>query len=146
MPGKLRPLWTCPKCGERFVTRNIWHSCGKFTLDDLFSRSQPHVLKIFRKFSRMVRANGPARMIPQKTRVVFQTRMRFAGATARKSHLLCAFILTRKVESPRFQKVEKFSPRSYGYYLPVRSETELDRAVAGWLKEAYAVGQQKHLA
>ena len=22
-----RPLWVCPKCGHRFVTKNLWHSC-----------------------------------------------------------------------------------------------------------------------
>jgi hypothetical protein len=21
------PLWKCPKCGHRFVTKNLWHSC-----------------------------------------------------------------------------------------------------------------------
>src|SRR5262249_33103523 len=24
------PLWTCPRCGARLVTRNLWHSCGRF--------------------------------------------------------------------------------------------------------------------
>jgi hypothetical protein len=124
----------------------MWHSCGKFTLEALFARSEPHIAKIFRKFAQLVRSNGPAHMIPQKTRVVFQTRMRFAGAMPRKSHLLCTFALTREVKSRRFQKVEKFSPRCYGYYLPVRCESELDAEVGAWLKEAYAVGQQKHLA
>lgn len=141
-----RPLWKCPKCGERFVTRNLWHSCVKFSLEDLFAGSEPYVLKIFRKFARMVRACGPAHMIPQKTRVVFQVRMRFAGATPRKSHLLCHFILPRKIDNRRFQKIEKFSPRCYGHYLLVRSEAELDNQVARWLKEARAVGGQKHLA
>jgi hypothetical protein len=50
----------------------MWHSCGKFSLDDLFARSQPHVRRIFDKFAKMVRACGPVHMIPQKTRVVFQ--------------------------------------------------------------------------
>ena len=27
-----QPLWTCPKCGAKFVTKNLWHSCGKATL------------------------------------------------------------------------------------------------------------------
>lgn len=20
-------MWTCPRCGKHFVTRNMWHSC-----------------------------------------------------------------------------------------------------------------------
>ena len=27
------PLWACPRCGKRFVTRNIWHSCGPDTVE-----------------------------------------------------------------------------------------------------------------
>lgn len=91
----------------------------------------------------MVRACGPVHMIPQKTRVVFQVRMRFAGASPRKSHLMCAFILPREIKSDRFQKVENYGPRSYGHYLPVRCEAELDADVARWLKEAYRRGEQK---
>ena len=26
----------CPRCGARLVTRNLWHSCGAFTLEGLF--------------------------------------------------------------------------------------------------------------
>lgn len=84
-------------------------------------------------------------MIPQKTRVVFMVRMRFAGATPRKSYLLCHFVLPRPIDSDRFQKIEKFSPRCYGHYLPVHSAAELDHDVAAWLQEAYAMGQQKDL-
>jgi hypothetical protein len=123
----------------------MWHSCGKFSLDDLFARAEPHVRNIFRKFDQMVRACGPVHMIPQKTRVVFQVRMRFAGASPRKSYLVCSFILPREIRNTRFQKIEKYGPRSYGHYLPVRSESELDSAVERWLKEAYQVGQQMYV-
>ncbi|HKZ78243.1 MAG TPA: hypothetical protein VJ124_07945 [Pyrinomonadaceae bacterium] len=60
---KLRPLWRCPKCGERFVTANMWHACGRYSLASLFAKSDPHVIKLFRKFARMVRNCGPVRMI-----------------------------------------------------------------------------------
>jgi hypothetical protein len=106
----LKPLWKCPKGGDRFTGRNMWHSCGKFTLKALFARSEPRVRKIFRKFAKMARACGPVHMIPQKTRAVFQVRMRFAGAMPRKSHLICHFILARKIKNARFQKIETFSP------------------------------------
>ena len=29
----------CPRCGARSVTRNLWHSCGTFTLEGLFPTS-----------------------------------------------------------------------------------------------------------
>jgi hypothetical protein len=141
-----KPLWKCPKCGERFTGKNMWHSCGKFSLEDLFARSEPRVAKLFRVFAAMVRACGPVHMIPQKSRVVFQARMRFAGVMPRKSHLICHFILPRRIESPRFHKIETFNPRCHAHYLRVTEEADLNDEVARWLAEAYEVGEQKHLA
>jgi hypothetical protein len=42
-------LWHCPKCGARLVNRNLWHSCGRFTLEALFSGSGPGVLAAARQ-------------------------------------------------------------------------------------------------
>jgi hypothetical protein len=83
----LPPLWTCPKCSAQFVSANMWHSCGRRSVEDLFARSDPHVFKLYLKFKRMVEGCGPVTMIPQKTRLVFMVRMRFAGFTVRKSGL-----------------------------------------------------------
>jgi hypothetical protein len=121
------------------------HSCGKFSLAELFARSEPRVLKIFQEYARMVRACGNVHMIPQKTRVVFQARMRFAGATPRKSYLICHFILPRRIDNDRFDRIETFSPRCHAHYLRVEDEGELDNDVARWLQKAYAVGQQMYL-
>jgi Domain of unknown function (DUF5655) len=114
------------------------HSCGTFSLADLFARSEPHVRRIFRKFAGMVRVCGRSRMIPQKTRVVFQTRIRFAGAMPRKSHLIFHFILPRRIDSPRFHRIEKYGLHCYGHYLRINSEADLNADVSRWLKEAHA--------
>jgi Domain of unknown function (DUF5655) len=108
----------------------MWHSCGTFSLDDLFARSEPQVRKTFRKFAKMARVCGPVHTIPQKSRVVFQVRMRFAGAMPRKSHLICHFILGRKIDDTRFQRVETFSPRCHTHYLRIDSEEQLDAELA----------------
>lgn len=145
MPPKLPPLWKCPKCGERFVTENMWHSCGKFTLGELFARCEPEVIKLFRKFEKMMRKCGPVTMIPQKTRVVFQVRVRFGGCYPRKSHLICALALPRVDDDARFFKVEKYAGHFIGHYFRVHSEADLDEALQQWMCESYAVGAQKHL-
>ena len=31
-----RPLWTCPRCGKSYVTRNMWHSCVVVPLESHF--------------------------------------------------------------------------------------------------------------
>lgn len=116
-----RPLWRCPKCGARFVTRNMWHSYGRYTLEALFSRSEPHVLPLFKKFAKMVRECGHATMIPQKTRVVFMVRVRFAGAYPRKSYFVAGFALSRRLKSPRIKKIEEYAPHFIGHLMDIRS-------------------------
>jgi len=40
----------CQRCGARLVTKNLWHSCGTFTLEGLFPRSEPAVVDLARKY------------------------------------------------------------------------------------------------
>lgn len=77
--GGQRPLWTCPKCGARLVTRNLWHSCGRFTLEDLFAKSHSGALALARGSVELFRSLGDVQVIPQKTRLVCVARVRFAG-------------------------------------------------------------------
>lgn len=144
MTAKLKPLWRCPKCGERFVTANLWHSCGKHTLDALFARSEPNVVAVFEKLARMIEACGPVRIIPQKTRVTFQVRIRFTSCYPRKSHLLCGLVLRREITSPRFARIEKYGPHFVVHYLKVDSPTQLNTEVQDWLQESYRVGAQDY--
>jgi hypothetical protein len=122
----------------------MWHSCGKFALKDLFAKSDPNVPRLFRKFARMVRSCGPVTMIPQKTRVVFMDRVRFAGVYPRKSYLICSIAVPERVENPRFIKIESYAPNWHGHYFRVESSQNLDRQIQAWMRESYKVGQQKH--
>lgn len=91
----------------------------------------------------MVRACGPVRMIPQKTRVVFQVRVRFAGAYPRKSHFVAGFALPYQAKDPRFIKIEKYAEHFQGPTFRVSCEADLDNKVQAWLRESYKVGAQK---
>jgi hypothetical protein len=123
----------------------MWHSCGRYRLADLFARSEPHVFATFQKFRRLVRSCGPVTMIPQKTRVVFMVRMRFAGATVRKTNLRIGLILERKLPpDPHIEKIERFSPFCHGHYFRIDREDQLDEAMLGWIREAHDCGTQKH--
>jgi hypothetical protein len=138
-----RPLWTCPSCGHQFVTANIWHSCTRYTLDHHFTGRDPKLRDLFDAWLAFVERNGPVTVIAQKTRISFQVRVRFAGAIIRKSYIECGFWLKRRVESPRFQRVEAFTKHDFGYYFRLTDKSQLDDELAGWVREAYEVGCQK---
>jgi hypothetical protein len=137
------PLWTCPHCGHRFVTRNSWHSCSQHELDEHFAGKPAHVRDLFEAWLKFVKQFGEVTVIPQKTRISFQVRVRFAGAVIRKNWVECGFWLKRHVKDERFQRVEKVGPRDYIYYFRLTDESQLDKTMKGYLREAYQVGCQK---
>lgn len=54
-------------------------------------------------------------------------------------------VLTRKLRSPRFKRIETMSPKCYVHHFMVETIGDFDAELAGWLCEAYEVGTQKHL-
>lgn len=139
-------LWTCPRCGHRFVTANIWHSCSRHTLEELFERALPNVRAAFERWAELAGRCGPIVVIPQKTRIVFMGQVRFAGAQVRRDRLLATFALTRRVDDSRFRH-ESYGPRWIAHRFEVRDVSELDDPMlAELLCESYRdLGQRESL-
>lgn len=148
MEANARPaLWVCPRCGARLVTRNLWHSCGQHTLDELFAGARPGVLEIARSYVDILAALGDVQVIPQKSRLVVVARVRFAGLYPRKTDFLAAFALHRWVDSPRIVKTADYGPRWRGHFVRVRQTPDLDDELRSWLQESHdTVGLQIHLS
>ena len=143
---RTRPLWTCPQCGHRFVTRNIWHSCSRYELESHFEGGEPIVRETFDKLVEVAQTCGPLTIYAQKTRIVFMVRVRFGGVITRKRWPYLALWLTRTIEHPRLRRVEIFGPSSYGHHFRLAGLDEVDHELESLICEAYAVGRQEHLA
>ena len=72
--------------------------------------------------------------------------MSFAAFVARRHWLDGHVVLARRLASPRFRRVETFSPRNHLHQFRLERLDEVDEEVAAWLAEAYRVGEQRHLA
>ncbi len=105
----------------------------------------PFVRDLFDRFRAMVEACGPVKMLHYRVKVGFMVRVRFTGAVPKTRWLEIGFWLPRRIESPRFHKIETIYPHAHVHRLRVTKATDLDREVAGWLREAYAIGCQGHL-
>jgi uncharacterized protein DUF5655 len=139
-------LWRCAACGRGFANRNQSHACGpRYTLAHHFRGKRSAVRGIYRAFVAAVRANGPVRVLPEKTRIAFQVRMSFAQVTPRREWLDGHLVLARRVPHPRFRLVQTFSPRNHLHAFRLSSPTDVDAEFRGWLAEAYRVGRQEHL-
>lgn len=143
--GPLKPLWTCPRCGHRFVTPNLWHSCGRYDLADHFEGKEPALRRTFDRLVATVRRCGPVTVYAQKSRIVFMVRVRFGGVVVKKHSIDFALWLTRRIEHPRLVKTETFGARSYGAHFRLTRPEDVDRALEGLIREAYKTGRQEHL-
>jgi Domain of unknown function (DUF5655) len=139
-------MWICPRCGARLVSRNLWHSCGRFSLDELFARARPEVLDLARHYVAILHSLGDVQVIPQKTRLVCVARVRFAGLYPRKNGFLAAFALRRRLDGPRIAKIDDYGPRWQGHFVLVTTPADLDDELRAWLQESHdTVGVQADL-
>jgi hypothetical protein len=138
-------LWRCPKCRRRFANRNQSHACGRYTLAHHFSGKPAAIKALFNQVVAVVQSIGPVRVLPEKTRIAFQVRMSFAQITPRQKWLDGHVVLARRLEHPRFRRVETFSPRNHLHAFRLTQPGDIDADFRAWLKEAYSVGAQEHL-
>jgi len=141
-----RPLWRCAHCHRQFANRNQSHTCTPLrAIDDHFAGKPPAMRALFEHFVRVLEGIGPVQLLPEKTRIAFQTRMSFAQITPRRHWLDGHLVLARRLESSRFRRVDTISVRNHVHFFRLTSPEDLDGEFRAWLVEAYAVGNQEHL-
>jgi hypothetical protein len=142
-----RALWTCPRCGHRFVSPNLWHSCSRHTVDEHFARSEPQVRAAFARLVELYERCGPIVVIAQKTRIVFMVRTRFGGCTVKRDRFATNVSLPRRVEHPRWTRIEQLG-RWVIHHFEVRNPADLDDpGLAALICESYhQMGEQGRLA
>jgi Domain of unknown function (DUF5655) len=140
-----KPLWRCPTCGQRFVGVNMWHSCQVVSLDAHFA-GRTELREVYDRLLAVLRERGPVTVNVTKSRVAFQTRIRFAGIERpRRDHLLAGFLLTRPIESERLHRVEFIPPYYYAHRVRLYQPQDIDGELVAWLAEAREVGDQRHV-
>jgi endogenous inhibitor of DNA gyrase (YacG/DUF329 family) len=140
-----RPLWQCPRCQRSFANRNQSHFCGQHDLATHFRGKPAEIRVIFEAVLRTIRRFGPVTVLPEKTRIAFQVRMSFAQVTPRVHWVDGHVVLARRLEHPRFRRIDTISRRNHVHHFRLTTVSDVDMEAEAWLSEAYAVGQQRHL-
>jgi hypothetical protein len=123
------------------------HSCGRYSVRKFLAGKSRDAISLYEHFSGLVQDCGPVQIAPAKTRVGFQVRMIFAAVNKLSDRGLDAHVvLTRRLESARFRRIDTMTPKCYVHHFRIESLSELDEEVKSWLQEAYQVGTQEHLA
>jgi hypothetical protein len=90
---------------------------------------------------------GPYTVHPSKTSITFKgSRRGFAGAHPKKSYLVGYLDLQRLLTGdPRITSGEPYTKRLFVHHFRITDADQLDDKFAGWLEEAYAVGNGAHM-
>jgi len=129
-----------------FASRNQTHTCAPLgDLDRHFARTSPPVRAAFDRVLAVVSGLGPVVVLPEKTRIALQARMSFAAFMPRRQWLGGHLVLARRADSPRFLRIDTYSPRNVVHAFRLTSPADVDEEFVAWLAEAYRVGAQQHL-
>jgi len=104
------------------------------------------VRETFDRVLAAVREIGPVTVLPERTRIALHVRMSFAALFPRRRWLDVHVVLARRLDSPRFRRIDAYSPRNVVHLFRLARPDEVDDQVRSWLAEAYQVGEQRHLA
>jgi Domain of unknown function (DUF5655) len=120
---------------------------SEWTVEDHLRDKPPAVVALYRRFVELVQACGPFDYAVSKTAITFKgSRRGFAGAKP-KAHSLDGYLdLQRRVEDPRIRRASPYTKRLVVHQFRVSAPEQLDEEFAGWVREAYQVGQGGHLA
>ena len=92
----------------------------------------------FNRWVAVARDAGPVTVYAQKTRIVLQNRVRFAGAVVHPTWVDAGIWLGRPVEHPRLVRTEAFGRLGFVHHFRLEQPTDIDSALEDLLQEAYA--------
>jgi hypothetical protein len=144
--GTAKSGWICPKCGRRFARTNQGHVCETWSVEDLLRELPSASITLYLRFVALMAACGTFDYSVTKQNIGFRGARRiFAGVRPVADGLHGHLDLTRQVEDHRFGRVAPYTKRLFVHSFHITSESQLDQEFAGWVCEAYAVGQGRHL-
>ena len=137
-----RRLWRCPRCGHRFVTKNLWHSCVRVLLAAHFRGKPAARKKTYDRWVASAKACGRVVAYAQKSRITIMARVRFAGAVVHASYVNGHLWMRRRVEHPTLRRTEDFGRLGFVHHFRLEKPDDVDAALQALMREAYRVGIQ----
>lgn len=115
-------------------------------MDDHLRGRDRAVVQLYERLVELVKACGPFELSVSKTAITFKgSRRGFAGAKPKNLWLDGYFDLQRQVKDPRIRRASPYTKRLFVHQFRVSALDQLDEEFADWVREAYEVGEGRHL-
>jgi hypothetical protein len=103
-------------------------------------------VELYERFVALVDACGPFTYRVTRTSITFKGQRRgFAGARPDRRGLVGYLDLQRVVADSRIMSSSPYTKRLFVHQFRISAPEQLDDEFAGWIREAYDVGQGGHL-
>lgn len=118
------------------------HACGPHTVEAFLAGRGPTALRLWERLVAQVERCGPFDFAPARTRVAFMVRVRFLAVTALSDRGMTFHLWLREpVDSDRFFRVDRLTPRASIHWVRVRTPDDVDdEDLADLLCASYRVG------
>lgn len=140
-------MWTCPRCSQKFVNRNQWHSCNQGTIDDFLAGRSDEAVRLFHFLLDEFNKLGVFELHPAKTRVALVGRMRFASINRIGRDFVDGHIVLDKSRADEtcFYRIDQFGPRAFVHNFRIYKRSDISRKLRKYMKMAVAIGQRTHI-
>ncbi len=109
------------------------------SLSQHFEGKDPIVKSIYARILKEARNFGAVVEEPKKTSIHLVNKSAFAGVVTRKNALVLNVKSAAPIKDARFPKSERLSASRFHQEVKLLSVDDVDSALIGWLKEAYAL-------
>ena len=117
-----------------------------WTVQDHLRGKPLAIVELYERFVELIEACGPFEYVIGKTAITFKGKRRlFAGAKPTNRSLDGFLDLPRRVKDQRIRRAAPHTKRVFVHQFRISASDQLDREFAGWVREAYDVGQGTHL-
>lgn len=131
-------MWTCPECNREFRNRNQPHSCGDFSIEELFERFPPEIFNLFECIHNQVIKYDKTKVNPVKNGVMYSVNSTFLALKPHKTYLAIEFASKKMHNEFPVEKCVPVSKRFVAHILRIDSLENIDRQLMNWIKEAHS--------
>jgi hypothetical protein len=130
-------MWKCDKCKREFQKTNQSHSCVSFALEKHFeSKDKAKELFDYLK-SQIIKHIGPVKIESLLCCIHFVSSYTFGACWALKDGIRIDFRVDYPIVTKRVHKLNQISTNRYLYYFDIKSKSEINDELLGWIKKSY---------